>query len=187
MNSDDKQLVKSILSGETRVFRDFVESHKRLVAHVVFRMVHNPSDREDLCQDVFVKAYENLPGFRFQSKISTWLARIAYNTCVNYLQKKKIPLLNDATPDDITVDDFPSSGYDPLGVMEETDASSILQRHINALPVLYRTVVTLYHLDEMKYSDIAEVMDMPEGTVKSYLFRARRLLKESLKMHEDLV
>jgi RNA polymerase sigma-70 factor (ECF subfamily) len=187
MKMDDKQLVKKIISGDTRAFREFVDLHKRLVAHVVFRMVNNPADREDLCQDVFVKAYQNVQGFHFQSKLSTWLARIAYNTCVNYLEKKKLPLLDDTSSDDKTIEDVVSSTDDPYTVLEESDTRSFIQRHINALPVLYRTVITLYHLEDMKYSEIAEVMKMPEGTVKSYLFRARSMLKDSKSLREDVL
>ncbi len=185
MNNDEKQLVKKITSGDTRAFREFVDRYKKLVAHIVFRMVRNPVDREDLCQDVFVKAYQNLQGFQFHSKISTWLARIAYNTCVNYVQKKKIPLLDDSTPDEVTMDDFAAPADDPHILMEESETSSNLQRMIDALPVVYRTVVTLYHLDGMKYAEIAEVMGMPEGTIKSYLFRARSMLKDKLKTVEE--
>ena len=185
MDMDEKQLVQKIISGDTRAFREFVDLYKRLVAHVVFRMVKNVADREDLCQDVFVKAYQNVQDFHFQSKLSTWLARIAYNTCVNYLEKKKLPLLNDAAPDDVTFEDFESPTDDPHILMEESDTRSYIQQQINALPVLYRTVITLYHLDGMKYSEIAEVMNMPEGTVKSYLFRARSMLKERLRINED--
>ncbi len=187
MKNDDRQLVQKILGGDTRAFKEFVNDYKRLVAHVVFRMVTNPNDREDLCQDVFVKAYQNLQSFQFQSKLSTWLARIAYNTCINYLEKKKVPLLDDATPDEITLEDFASTTHDPHVLAEEADASTFIRKHIEALPVLYRTVITLYHLEDMKYAEIAEILKIPEGTVKSHLFRARSMLKKRLKLREDVL
>jgi len=187
MKSDEKQLVKRIIDGDSRAFREFVDSYKRLVAHIVFRMVNNDVDREDLCQDVFVKAYQNMQGFQFQSKLSTWLARITYNTCINYLEKKKIPLFDDTTPDDLNFEDYVTYESDPYTTTEEADTSHFIRRYINALPILYRTVITLYHLDNLKYAEIAEVMNIPEGTVKSHLFRARSLLKASLKNQEDLL
>ena len=188
MELDEKQLVQRIVAGETKAFREFIEKYKRLVAHIVFRMVPNLSDREDVCQDVFVKAYESVQGFQFQSKLSTWLARIAYNACVNYLDKKRVPLFNDKAPDDVTLDSFYSDDRDPYDAAEGADAGRLLYQHVNALPVLYRTIVTLYHLEEMKYAEIAQILQLPEGTIKSYLFRARRMLKEKLiEIQEDVL
>ena len=185
---DQKQLVKRIVGGETKAFKEFVGNYKRLVAHVVFRMVSNPTDREDLCQDVFVKAYENLQGFQFQSKLSTWLARIAYNTCVNYLEKKRLPLFDDSTPEDFSYEDLAANTVDPYEETEGSDVHRMLHGYVNALPVLYRTIVTLYHLEEMKYAEIGQIMDLPEGTVKSYLFRARKMLREKLEeVQEDIL
>jgi len=185
MEFKEKQLVQRILAGETKAFKEFIEDYQRLVAHVVFRMISNVSDREDICQDVFVKAYENVQGFQFQSKLSTWVARIAYNTCVNYLEKKRVPLFDDNTPDDVTFESLRSTNDNPYEDTEGSDIKSLLHHHINTLPVLYRTILTLYHLEEMKYAEIGQIMALPEGTVKSYLFRARKMLKENLIAYQE--
>ncbi len=179
MNSDEKILVDKILQGDSKAFRDFVDSYKRLVAHVVFRLVAN-ADREDLCQDVFVKAYENLQDFHFQSKLSTWLARIAYNTSINYLKKKRAPLLDDFSVDESGFDSLATIEATPDKDVEDQDQAALIHRTIAALPVSLKTILTLYHLDEMSYAEIGQILDMPQGTVKSYLFRARKLLRERL-------
>ena len=184
-NDEQKYLVKRILAGETKAFREFVDSYKRLVAHVVYRMVSNSADREDVCQDVFVKAYQNLQGFHFQSTLSTWLARIAYNTCVNYLEKKRVPLFDDSAPETFTLEHLASNVNNPYSETESSDLHRMLHQHVNALPVLYRTIVTLYHLEEMKYAEIGRIMELPEGTVKSYLFRARKMLREKLVEYQE--
>jgi RNA polymerase sigma factor (sigma-70 family) len=178
--ADSERLVSKILAGNTRAFESLIEEQKRLVSHIVFRMVSNQADREEICQDVFMKVYQNLKGFHFESKLSTWIARIAYNTCINYLAKKKVPLLDDCSLEEKTLDSFPAQGMLPDEYAEKNDVSQRLQREIDKMPVNFRMILTLYHLNNLTYNQITEIMQMPEGTVKSYLFRARKLLKERL-------
>jgi RNA polymerase sigma factor (sigma-70 family) len=179
--AEDKPLVDRILAGETDLFRILIEQNQRLVSHVVFRLVPNEFDREDICQEVFLKVYRNLAEFRHDSKVSTWIARIAYNTCLNFLEKKKVPLYDDLTDDDNSFEpvDLESSTR-PDNLLESCQTASILQDEISKLPATYKAIVTLYHLDQMSYSEIATTLKMPEGTVKNYLFRARKLLKDRL-------
>ncbi len=179
MNKDqEKAIIQSILEGDTDAFRLIVEQYQKLVAHIVFRMIPIVHTREDLCQDVFVKVYQNLKSFRFQSKLSTWIAKITYNRCLNYLEKKKVPLFDDMTADDVGIDDFSLAVNQPDSDVVSLDLSDRVRMAIEKLPIKYRTVITLYHLEEMKYDEIAEIMQLPEGTVKSYLFRARKALKD---------
>jgi len=94
---DERELVERILDGDREAFLTFIDRYERLVKHIVFRMVDD-RDREELCQDVFMRAYRYLDGFRFEAKLSTWLARIARNTCLNHLEKKEMPLYTDEAP-----------------------------------------------------------------------------------------
>jgi len=178
--TDDKLAVKRTLAGNKKAFESIIEQHKRLVSHIVFRMLQNPADREDICQDVFLKVYENLGGFQFESKLSTWIAKIAYNTCLNYLEKKRVPLFDDLAPQEKPLDSVSDCSIRPDQIVEGREVSSLLQDEIEKMPVHYRTILTLYHLQQMSYKEIGEAMQLPEGTVKSYLFRARRLLKNRL-------
>lgn len=180
MNLDTKPLIEKSLAGDRNAFKALIEANQRLVMHVVYKMVSNHSDVEDICQDVFVKVYQNLAGFQFNSKLSTWIAKIAYNATINFLEKKKVPLFDDFSPEEVTLDHLSGNGTLPDEFSEQGELSSILQGQIDHLPVQFRTILTLYHLDEMSYKEIGEIMDLPEGTVKSYLFRARKLLKDSL-------
>ncbi len=186
----EKHLVQSVLKGNREAFRDLISAYERLVAHIVFRMVHNESDREDICQEVFVKVSQNLSRFSFKSKLSTWIGRIAYNTTLNYLEKKRVPLYDDLggssggeTSKKKTVDSseaFMSGDTGPEDLLLQNEMNRDLHEQISHLPVLFRTVITLYHLEHMSYLDIADIMNLPVGTVKSYLFRARKRLKEQL-------
>lgn len=186
----ERLLVDKIMSGDLQAFQQFIEKYQRLVTHMVFRMIFNESDREELCQDVFLKVYQNLSKFQFQSKLSTWISRITYNTCINYLQKKKAILYDDLTirenDSDSAIYDGKMSNLDSLKVeFSQPDASIISQEisemlyvQLNNLPAQYRTIITLFHLDNLSYEEIGEITGM--GTVKNYLFRARKLLKDKL-------
>ena len=180
MNLDTKPLIEKSLAGDRNAFKALIEANQRLVMHVVYKMVSNRSDVEDICQDVFVKVYQNLTGFKHDSKLSTWIAKIAYNTTINYLEKKKVPLFDDLSPEEMTLDHLSGNGTAPDDLSEQGELSGILKDQIDHLPVQFRTILTLYHLDEMTYKEIGKIMDLPEGSVKSYLFRARKLLKDSL-------
>lgn len=179
--ADDKELIQRILSGERNCFRELITRYQRLVTHLVFRMVPVSEDREDICQEVFLKVYQNLADFRYESKLSTWIARVAYNTCLNYIEKKKVPLYDDLVDKDSEfepVDD--DLGHQPDAIAEAAEISELLQVEIDRLPHQYRVLITLYHLEEMSYTEIAGITKLPEGTVKSYLFRARQILKKRL-------
>lgn len=185
---DERELVERILDGDREAFLTFIDRYERLVKHVVYRMVDDERDREELCQDVFVRAHRYLDGFRFESKLSTWLARIARNTCLNHLEKKQVPLYADEapSPEDETPDAraalnrVPDPTEDVAETAENRQRRDVVREGIEALSEHYRTALTLYHLEGMSVSQISEVMDNPEGTVKSHLYRGRKKLKDWL-------
>ncbi len=178
--ADQRALVERILAGDKKAFKVLITMNQRLVSHVVFRMIKPGPDQEDICQEVFIKVYQNLDRFRFDSKLSTWIARIAYTTCLNFLDKKKLPLYDDLGDEDRTFEPVGKDADRPDFRLADSELSDILKGEIDSIPPVYRTIVTLFHLDQMTYAEIAKIMKMPEGTVKSYLFRARRMLKERL-------
>ncbi|MFH2050703.1 MAG: sigma-70 family RNA polymerase sigma factor [bacterium] len=180
--NDEQQLIKEILAGNKAALQTFIESYQKLVSHVVFRMISNNHDREDLCQEVFMKVYQNLNGFQHECKISTWIARIAHNTCLNYLEKMRVPLLDDviSSEDENIIDNFSNDSISPVDYTETRDLNQRVQDEINILPPRMGVLLALYHLEDMSYEEIAEITSQPMGTVKSYLFRARKMLKDNL-------
>jgi RNA polymerase sigma factor (sigma-70 family) len=180
--TDEKSLVDQIMAGYRGAFKELIERYQRLVTHFVFRIIPAGPDREDICQEVFLKVYQNLGNFRFDSALSTWIGRITYNTCLNHLEKKKLPLYDDLSDDEKPYEAADDESSRPDFALAEKEISAILQKEIDRLPALYRTIVTLYHVEEMSYGEIADITDMPVGTVKSYLFRARRLLKNRISV-----
>ena len=179
----DQDLVKKICRGETRRFGELIDRYQRLVMHIVLRMTNDPQITEDLSQEIFIKVYDSLEGFRFDAKLSTWIGRIAYNTCINYLRKEKPVSLEDLPENASTAWSDPVERPDTH--LERHDQSDYIAGLIGQLPAVYRAILTMFHLQEMSYKEIAEVVDMPEGTIKSYLFRARKLLKERLIAAEE--
>lgn len=179
----DREIVERVLAGERDAFTALVRTHQRLVAHVVHRMVRDPRDREELCQDVFFRVYRKLDTFAHQARLSTWIARIAYHACLNHLERRAMPLyddLRDADDGVPAIERVAGSGPSPLEAAEAEEMRAFVRARVDELPVQYRTVVTLYHLEEMSVGEISEVTDLPDGTVKSHLFRARKLLKDKL-------
>lgn len=177
---DDRVLVSRVLNGDLQAFRALIKQHERLVAHMVGRVVKQDEDREELCQDVFLKVHEKLAEFAFQSQLSTWIATIAYRLAINHLRKKKIEI-TDLPETESAMAVFVSD--ERADEMEDEDVELYLMKLIDALPVQYKVVITLYHLDHKNYAEIGEITGMPEGTVKNYLFRARQLLKEKAKKY----
>ena len=179
-NSDtDKYLVNRVLSGDRSAFAAIIKSTEYLVAQIVCKMIGNIEDRKDLAQEIYLKVYKNLRGFKFQSKLSTWIAQIAYNACFDHLRKKQLVL--DEVTEREEEDNSALSG-ETIFSMEQKELVFILNKGIQQLPPVYQTLITLYHKEEMSYTEITEITGLPEGTVKSYLFRARKTLKETLAL-----
>ena len=170
--------LNQVLSGNREAFREFIDLYKKLVFSIAGKLVDNPDDLNDLCQEIFIKVYRNLNQFRSDSKISTWIGKIAYLSCLNYLRQKK-----SLATDSINSYALNQNSVQPMRpdqLAETRDISLLLKQEINNLPSRFRVALTLYHLEGLKYHEISKIMGLPEGTIKSHLFRARQLLKKRL-------
>ena len=172
---DEKQLVRQVLSGSDSAIRLLITKYERLVMHMVARVVYDDMDREELCQDVFVKVISKLNGFNFDSKLSTWIATIAYRMAVNFTKKRKL--------DQVDLDEVSFKVGEEVEVTEREDMKQFILNLVEQLPVNYKTVLTLFYLDGFSYPEIVEVTGMPEGTVKNYIHRARIKLKKIVEDH----
>lgn len=176
----ENKIIHDILRGDKEAFGHILEKYKRLVFHIVFRMVVNRCDREDLCQEIFLKVYKNLTYFQYRSKLSTWIAKIAYNTCLNHLQKKDVQLFKEHNKMEPDWENMSFPDHNPAEQFEINELSCRLHEEISKLPVHYRSILSLFHYEGLSYSEIGEITNLPEGTVKNYLFRARKILKSQL-------
>ena len=175
-NLNDRQLMDKIVRGDGRAFQVLIRNTQRLVSQIVCRMISDPRDREDIVQDVYMKAFHKIRYFRFQCKLSTWLGQITYNTCLKYLAKKKLVYLKDDKATEI----LQAADDQVEPILAKKELVAVLQKAIDALPPVYQTLVVLFHTEELSYEEIGVITGLPNGTIKSYLFRARKMLKEIL-------
>jgi len=185
----DKELVNRVLRGETQAFATIIKNTEGLVAQIVYKLITNAEDRKDLAQDIYLKTFKSLSGFKYQSKLSTWVGKIAYNTCFNFLDKKQLVLLDNSIPEnekqESALEFFTNKFVDLSNNNSETslirtERMEIVQSAIEKLPPLFKTLIMLYHYEELSYEEIAEITSLPVGTVKSYLFRSRKSLKDTI-------
>ncbi|MBN2398847.1 MAG: sigma-70 family RNA polymerase sigma factor [Candidatus Aminicenantes bacterium] len=173
-------LISRVQAGDRQAFHAFIKKYQRLVAAIVFRMVYNDADREELSQEIFLKIFAHIHKFQGAAKISSWIGRIASNTCINHLRKKRLPLFDDISGPGQTMENVADNSLTPESLNEQTNSNQNLQKEINRLPAHYRLILTLFHFSEMNYEEIGQALKMPAGTVKSHLFRARQKLRERL-------
>ncbi|HEY0036870.1 MAG TPA: sigma-70 family RNA polymerase sigma factor, partial [Longimicrobium sp.] len=163
--SDEQDLVRRVLRRDPDAFRELVERYQALVFRIVARMVTDHAEREDLCQDVFLRVYDKLGSFRAEAKLGTWIARIAHHKCLHHLQKRRPVLYDDmAAPGGAQgrrrappMADIPTGATSPLGMAAASELRTVLEAEIGMLAPVYRTVVTLFHLEEMSIAEVSKV------------------------------
>lgn len=180
---NDDELVGRILAGEEDLFEVLVRRYQsRVLAHVA-RMVGNRDDALDLSQEIFLKVFGALDRYNPAYKFSTWLFRIAGNAAIDHLRKRRprtVPLEVQDADGRVSSLEYKSSDLDPYGELRNVERGSAIARAIAALPAEFRELITLRHFGGLSYEEIADVKQMPLGTVKNKLFRARAVLKERL-------
>lgn len=170
---DDQALIAAAAAGDGSAFGELVTRYERAVYHLAVRTLRDATEAEDAAQEAFFKAYRALGSFRPGAKFSTWIFTICYRCCCDRLAKRK-RLSGEELPDRAD----PSAGPETLA--ERNDEALRLRAAIDALPEKYRAVVTLYHLQGRQYEEIATVLNLPLGTVKTHLFRAKEQLRKAL-------
>jgi RNA polymerase sigma-70 factor (ECF subfamily) len=179
---DDQQLVTAVLARAPGAFERLVGRHQGLVWHLVYRMVQHPEDARELCQDVFFRVHERLHQYRFESSLATWIGRVAFSVASRHLQKKRLPMVDNGGDDEgAPAWEQVADGFDLEAACADAETMRLLQAAIGKLPAIQRTLVTLYHLEGLSVGEIAGITDLPEGTVKNYLFRARSRLRQQLE------
>lgn len=177
-NLTDRHIVEQVLGGDTQAFSLLIRRTEALVGHIVCKLIVGVEDRKDIVQDVYLKVFNNLAGFGFRSQLSTWVAQIAYNTCLNFLKKKQVVVYHDEPGGLQAIADH---GVEQILLKKEK--ATVIHACMEQLPPVFKLLLSLYHTEEMSYQEIGLITQMPEGTIKSYLFRARKTLREILLRH----
>lgn len=173
----DSELVAMTLGGNSEAFSTLVERYDRAVYHLAYRTLHDVEEARDVAQEAFFKAFRSLRTFKPEARFSTWIFAITYHASCDRLNRRK-RYSNEELPDRAD----PAAG--PEGQVLALDEASRLRAAIEALPEKYRTVITLYHLQGKQYEEIAGVLGLPMGTVKTHLFRAKEQLRKMLSAAE---
>lgn len=185
MQTKEQQLIRKILKGDKSSFAQLIDRYQRLVSHIVYTQVKNSDDREDICQEVFMKVYVNLASFRSKSKLSTWIGRIAYNECMNYFTRNKQVLKDDCLCEDES-EKTDNTAYlqspedNPQRILDKKESGRIIDQKMTELPGKYQAVLRLYHMDNLSYREIASILGVSVDNVKIMLFRARSMLRRKL-------
>ncbi len=183
---EDRALIEAVLAGDASAYRGLVERYEQRIYAVVYGMVRNQEDARDLAQDAFIKAYNNLQRFRLESSFYTWLYRIAMNVCIDFHRRRKLRRTEEfdegiaARGSDGSVDQIHRK-LDPGKDLERKQLREKIMVALDELPEEQKQIVVLREIDGMSYKEIAEVLDIPEGTVMSRLFYARKKLQAALK------
>ena len=182
---EDKKLIDLALSGEETAFKALLEKYRNLVFSIMLKMVRNKQEAEDLTQEAFMKAFVSLSSFNDEFAFSTWLMKIASNNCIDFLRKKKLKTYSIHEPiqykDEKIEVEIPDKDPSPERTLIQSEKSKMIEKTINDLPERYRYVIILRHKEEKSYEEIAEIMNLPLGTVKAQIFRAREILNKRLK------
>lgn len=180
-SDDESALVRKAREGDRHAFDRLVELHLPQVWATVWRVLRHREDTEDVVQEVFVTAHRSLSGFRGDSKLSTWLHRIAVTRALNHVEKAEEKLRRASDPIDPEAFDGPHAIGTPLRALEAKDLMRRLADCLEKLPVAWRAVLALRDAEENSYEHIAETLHVELGTVRSRLARARASLKDCVE------
>lgn len=184
-SAPDRDLVEAVLARNPGAFEQLVRRYQRLCWHIIQRMVRDPEEARELCQDTFLRIHQNLHQYRYDSPLKSWVGRVAYNVALRHLEHKHVPLAYPANDKDLrALVENVADSTDVELACSEAEAAKLVHAALESLPPLQRTLLALYHIEEVPIPEIARITGLPAGTIKSHLFRSRlslRALLEALK------
>ena len=188
-NLPDADVVALAQRGREAAFRELVRRYERPVYSLIFRMVRDTSVAEDLAQDTFIKVLNHIDRYRPEFKLSSWLFKIANNVAIDHLRRRQVdtismsgsPHAGTAAEIEATSFDVVSPGESALDEIESKELGSAIEKAIARLRPEYRACILLRHVEGRSYEEIAATLDLPLGTVKTYIHRARHQLREALE------
>lgn len=178
---DDEVILQKFRDGDGDAFRALVEKYQKMVYIVSYGFVKNSRDAEDITQDVFFAAYKNIRKFKHESKVSTWIYRIAVNRSLNFVRKKKLLSLFSVRQDEETMPDIPAEeDAHPDFTFEKSEKGRIIKKALDGLPENQRTAFILSNVEGFSYQEIAEIMQCSVSAVESRIHRAKMSLQKKL-------
>ncbi len=180
VNEPDHSIVEQIRNGETRKYAVLVDRYKRRGLALALRILRDPREAEESLQDAFLRAFRGLDGFRGESSFGTWFYRILYNLCISRSRQRKPMHVSIGSPDDDAIEEgaLADESADLTLAIEGEDIRDLVLVELDRLPDNYRIPLALFYLQELSYEEIASIMKVPIGTVKTNIHRARSRLKD---------
>lgn len=186
MVKDTTPLIKKAIRGDQKACEALVKRYQRGIYNMIYQMVKNREETEDLAQETFIKAFNALESYNDRYAFSTWLYKIAYNNCIDSIRRRKLKTFPLDRPIRTGEGELKQEIRDDSSSPEKdflfSEKSKQIQQSIDALPPRYKRVIELRHRNEKSYEEIAEILNIPLGTVKARIFRAREMLKKKLMM-----
>lgn len=189
MDNEDYRTIKLCLKGKTEAFAKLVEKYSRRVYNLAYRMTSNAEKSKDIAQEAFLKVYRSLDKYDPKHKFSSWLLKTVSNLCIDYHRSKAHQtaslevILESRAESSILYDEAMRRG-DPQGLearLESKELQTIIREGIELLPIDYKSVVVMRHIQNFSYKEISDVLNLPMGTIKARIHRARKLLKQFLE------
>ena len=188
---EDRALVADALDGSRQAYEQLMSKYREAIYHHIYRMVRDKQEVPDLVQESFIKAFDSLASYSTKYAFSTWLYKIATNHTIDYLRRKRLPTFSIDQPfetkDGQLEYQVPDSTYRPDKHIVEDQRNRLIQEAIDQLPPKYYRVIVMRHQQEKSYDEIARSLDLPLGTVKAHIFRARELLYKYLRDKRDML
>jgi len=184
----EKNLIDQLKNGDLKAMEPLMQLHQDYVYTIAVQMVKSGNIAEELTQDVFIKVFKKIDSYQEKSKFSTWLYTITYRTCLNYLEKKKI-IFNmseiAAIEKDDDIGDFilKEEFVNTISQFEENEKQKIIWSVIDSIPQQQGVVIALHYLQQFSIKEIANMMNVPDNTIKTHLFRGRNSIKVNLQKH----
>lgn len=191
MEKQEELLIRKAQRGNLQAFENLVYRYDAKIMRLIFNMVNNVEDTRDLYQEVFIRVFKSIKNFRFQSEFYTWLFRITVNVCINY-RKRKISHQHESLDDYLDENDrnwrivVAVENRNPEQTLINKELNDQIQQSIDNLSPRQRSVFILKHYHGYKLSEIANIMNCSEGTVKNYMFRAVQKMKKSLEAYHQI-
>jgi RNA polymerase sigma-70 factor (ECF subfamily) len=178
----DEDIIRMILRGNGDLYAELIDRYSSKVYSTAYSYTQNQEEARDLVQEILIKAYNSLQGFKAEAKFSTWLYRIAVNSCIDWSRKRKSKVIMTALSFEDTniFDNITSDTEGPEELVLQQEHKEAVRNAVSSLPEIYKTVLILYYFEELQVQEICNILDSPRKTIETRLYRAKKVLKSVL-------
>lgn len=179
----DEDIIRQILKGNDELYTEIIDRYSSKLYSTAYSYTHNHEEAKDIVQEILIKAYKGLNGFKCDAKFSTWLYRIAVNNCIDWSRRKKskVEMTIYSVEEDNVLDNMASDAATPEEIVLMQEHKEAVRNSVACLPEIYKTVLILYYFEELQVQEICNILDCPRKTIETRLYRAKGLLKSLLK------